>query len=55
MKTYNNLFNKVVNLSNLHLAEIKASYNGWLHHCNSINLQNKYLKNEQTRSKTTIK
>lgn len=26
-----------------------ASYRGWLVHCNSINLQNKYLKNEQTR------
>jgi hypothetical protein len=25
------------------------SYKGWLVHSNSINLQNKYLKNEQTK------
>lgn len=25
----------------------KASFNGWLIHCNSINLQNKYLNNEK--------
>lgn len=27
-------------------AKSIASYKGWLNHCNSINLQNKYLKNE---------
>lgn len=24
-----------------------ASYNGWLIHCNSINLRNKYLKEDE--------
>lgn len=65
MKRYNNLYNKIISIENLKLADYiarkgikknfikmikyspnqksKASYNGWMVHCNSINLQEKYL------------
>lgn len=59
MKRYNNLFDKIVSLDNLYLADKKARRNkssrkdikqemcshiGWLKHCNGINLLKKILR-----------
>lgn len=43
MKRYNNLFDKIVSLDNLYLAEM-CSHIGWLKHCNGINLLKKILR-----------
>lgn len=43
MKRYNNLYNKIVDINNIRKAAINSQKN------KKTNLQNKYLKNEQTR------
>ncbi len=36
-------------------SKSKASYNGWLSHCNSINLTNKYLNYENINKNQKIR